>query len=362
MLATAAGSFVACSDDPAPGPAADGADASDAAKDGTPVDGRADVTPGDAGADQAVATDAAAEAGVLAGETCDTAVAIAVDADAGTKVKAQSLLGYGDDLKGNENPVCVTGHSEDRFYYVDVPAGKELNVRLTSVAPYDGLINLIPGDDASVCKQNPLPCAVGDDLGSAGEPESAAWYNGTGTTKRTFVMIDQENPVTGGTFDLDLTLADPKPGETCENAETVSPTVGGASVVLSNQSNGGYGNNYGNYGSGKDLPVGCNSSAGVDRVYQLDIPAGATLAVQVVPESVFNATVNIVRGTTAAACNARPRTCVANSDDGANGTTEDVTYTNMSNGVEHVYVMVDSVSARQTPRTYSISFGLTNVN
>ncbi|MDX2013585.1 MAG: hypothetical protein SFW67_25555 [Myxococcaceae bacterium] len=234
------------------------------------------------------------------GDTCATAERL----DAGVLLTGQTLGGYANDLeqsRGCASDTVPTG--AERFFVVDVPAGKQLSVTATPQPTLDTLLSLVDG--ASTCVE-PVSCLARAAPSAAlvGQSDVVTFTN-KGSAARSVIVVVDSLRGTSGSFDLLATLADPPMGDFCANA---LPLPVGASVTGTTV---GATNDYEPFGNG------CSAdSEGPDVAWSLLAAAGVRTTVTVTPtitDGGFAPSLQLVTGP-ASACEAVPLVCSASAD------------------------------------------------
>lgn len=280
---------------------------------------------------------------VLAGDTCESPTRLDFGGNDSIQLHDQTTMGYQNSYSGRQT--CFRGAGRDHVYEVTVPARRQLDIALQSAAGYNQLVEIIVGEpsrcaliDADLAEPA-SPCAVGADFGPAGGVDTASYFNTSDAPQRAFVIVDaaaDNGPGgVGGNYGLTLRLSDPPPGEVCQNAVHIEPGI------LTGESTGGYGNNYGNDTTAKRWPTMCRSSAGPERVYSIDVPPKVELQVKVTALGQFGTAVNVVVGD-AARCDVAPRVCDASGDSGIPSVPDLVSYRNTGSLTVTAFIMVES--------------------
>jgi hypothetical protein len=207
------------------------------------------------------------------------------------------------------------------------------------------LLNLVVGRQN--LREKDSICIVGSNRGNAVQDEVVAYENNTDGPQEVFIVVDNSRPRASGSFKMKVWLYDILPGDSCENAIAISDGL------LSAQSWVGYGNNYGNANTGRELARGCGYQAGIDRVYTLDLPPGKILRATVTPDNNYDLGLTIVTGRVDN-CNLNPRLCATYADDNSEGEADTVEYLNESNLPEPIFLMVDSYFPENYDGTYRL--------
>jgi hypothetical protein len=153
---------------------------------------------------------------LLAGETCEMATPVS-----GT-LTGQTTVGYTNDYLGGPTCTPYNNTAPDRVYSALVPAGQVLTVTATPTTSWDLAVYLIPG--ALACA-TPQTCA-GADAKGVGVAETAVYRNRTADGLTVAIVVDSASSVPAemaGDFTLEVTVAPPPPGETCQSAAVVGP-------------------------------------------------------------------------------------------------------------------------------------------
>lgn len=251
-------------------------------------------------------------------------------------------------------PTC-TGFGNpgpDTVYRVSVPAGQRISVRATGTTTtpnqYDLSVYLVAAP-ASNCEAvaadggSGIVCLSGsDDPQVLDAIETGTWLNDTGAAVEIFVIIDSgfaatedaedggQGVANEGAFSLEIQLATPGTmGDRCETAVTLT-----AGTPLAGQNLNTFGNDYQPEGGSS-----CPGKGSNDATYKIDVPAGQLLRVTATPSAALDVTLGLSE--TAAECGV---TCVAGTDNGANGVAEQLSWKNATAATATVYLVVDGNS------------------
>lgn len=265
------------------------------------------------------------------GDTCANATRL----DAGVALTAQSLAGYTNDLEQSDNCASDTVlTAAERFYAVEVPAGKQLTATVTPQPTLDTLLSVIDG--ASSCVE-PVTCLAGDvpTLSPTGQPDVLSVTNRRSMAQTFLIAVDSRRG-TSGTFDLVTSLSDPPDGDFCALAVPLAlgTPVSGSTVGATNdyQPAGG----------------GCSSdSAGPDVAYALSAPPGVRTLVTVTPTPSADGglfpSLHLIGGP-ASTCEARPLVCLGSVDAVATATPRQASVVNGQSTAVPLFAVVDAFS------------------
>ncbi len=335
------------------GPGDDGGAAEDAgspdAGPGDDAGAGADAGLDDGGADDGGSGTPDAGAGADAGPTPpDDTCAGATPVSPG-RLAGQATVGYANDYDPGASCTGWDEPGRDRVYAVTVPDGQELVALATPNTPsWDFGLYLVAGP-ASNCTAVPA-CLAGADVGWSGEPEDLHWTNAGGAAAQAFLVVDAYDPADpGGSFDLDISVAPPKPGDSCAGAEVLA-----GPGSLPNRTTLGYARDYdpGQSCAGVDLP-------GRDRVWAIAVPDRKSLTVTVTPPptSSWDPAVYLVAAP-ASSCTAAPA-CLAGSDVNGGGQAESVSWTNTQGAAATVFIVVDTWLDRDPGETFQLDTAIT---
>ncbi len=330
---------------PATDATADAAITVDAA---TPVDAGSDATvtadasAADAGSDATVLVpDAAVDAGQPppAGATCANAPLITPPVSATYTMTAD----YGNDFTSGTGCYFKTG--TDRVFAVDVPAGKRLYASVRGVGTFDPSIAILDG--SATCASTGNTCLAANDIGLATSLNFVTVTNSGSAAARYQIVVDGSEAT--GSYEFSAQIGDPLVGDTCATAETV--TLSNGAATLAAQTVALYGNDY-------TSGTGCSGFAGGERVYRLEVPADTSVAIEVAPESTFDAALNVIDGASGAtpetACTGAI-TCSAAANAGGAGATERIVYRNAAQTPKVIFFTVDAAVSTTTPGAFSVS-------
>ena len=233
---------------------------------------------------------------------------------------------------------CVSTGGPDGAYIVDVPAGQRVRVTVTPATQWNPSVSIVAGPAAN-CDANPRVCLASRDSAGPGGPESVSWVNTASGPQSVYVIVDSSVANQGGAFTIQALTEVAPADDVCEGATALTSGVAVQGTTV------GYVNDYVNGNN-------CAGTAGADRVYSIQVPAGSTLNATVTPTptaagAAWDPSLNLVIGP-ASACGLANRTCAAGSDQGRAGQSEAVTYRNQSGGTQTVFVVVDSASTTAT--------------
>ena len=168
------------------------------------------------------------------------------------------------------------------------------------------------------------------DSTDAGGAESASYTNSGTVALTVFVIIDTSQNQ-AGSFTIAATVDTPAADEVCEGA---TPLTSGTVVTGTTV---GYVNDY-------QSGTNCRGTLGPDRVYSIEVAAGATLATTATPTGTpWDVSLNLVVGP-AANCSPTQRTCAAAASQGGAGQPEAATYHNTTANPQTVFIFVESPS------------------
>ncbi|MBC7975706.1 MAG: hypothetical protein H7138_12070 [Myxococcales bacterium] len=295
--------------------------------------------------DDRMDTDAAPDAMVATGDTCQTADVIVVPGGLGTATVSGTTAGktsaYAPDCTvfGTDGP--------DHVYQITIPAGAHLDAAVTPVAAYDAAIYLV-ASPAAMCDVDPIVCLSADDNGSEGVRDDVQFGNTGAAPTDVFIVVDG-SAAFGGSYTLAVTVAAVPPGEICQLAESVTLVGGVATISGTTATAANYTNNY-------VPPAACTDTftqRGNDRVYQLTVPANQRLSATVTPTA-FDAGLYFIAAP-AAMCDATPIACLAGHDRDLSGVAETVTYDNATAAPLDIFVVVDSFSTATPGGAYSLA-------
>lgn len=241
------------------------------------------------------------------GETCSEAAPLRTDGSA----EWTTTRGLRDDYAAS-GCVATAPTGPDRTFEVEMEAGLQLDVRLRALAGNPALYVL------QGCSNPTGACVAGSD--GTGDEHVAPVFARDQTV---WVVVDEVQ----GTADAEL-QAFLRDGDTCTDPYRV-PDRGGLFMGTT-------------AGKGADLGTtrrqgSCTGyeQAGADVVYQVDVPAGATIEARVATS--WDAALYLVRD-----CARADTTCLAGSD---SGTPEIIRYTNSTGAEQTWFLIVDAWQA-----------------
>jgi hypothetical protein len=129
------------------------------------------------------------------GETCSNAVALAGD----TILTGESTVGYLNN--SGTSTACAAKSGLDRYYFMNVPAGKVLTVTATPATGLDLSIGLFSGCPTT-------NCLAQANAGASSVVETARYTNSSAASQAVYIAIDTSN-VAGGSYNLSTTLTNP---------------------------------------------------------------------------------------------------------------------------------------------------------
>lgn len=280
------------------------------------------------------------------GDACEAPFALL----SGTPRMGESLSGFANDYFyatsriGSSCSASTASDGVDRAYSTLVGAGETLTVSVTPSAGLNTAINL--HGDALDCASR--TCITSSNNGAAGAMDTLLWTN-SGTTARTVYVVVETPAGATGSYSITTTTGT-LPGDVCA---TTSPPIT-APGTLTGQSLAGYAVDY-----AQSSPAnGCENYSGPERVYAVTVPPRQRLVSTVTPASGLDPVLNLINGT-AAACDAMPRVCVANADNGAGGGAETAVWDNGSMSPQNVFVIVGGYSAGVSSGTFSLQTAFT---
>ncbi|TNF27030.1 MAG: hypothetical protein EP329_20190 [Deltaproteobacteria bacterium] len=267
-----------------------------------------------------------------AGDVCSGATALA----AGQTLSGETTVGCLGDYWG---PRCAGLFSDasDRVYALTIPAGMQASVTASPEADLDLYLDLIADTGPSAC-DGPLTCVArsfGDDPGA---PRTLTWANRNDTDAHYLLLVS--TMWGAGSFDLSLALttAPARPaGDLCDDAVLLEIPEGG--LTLTGQTTAGYGEDY-----QTDDQSGClaaQATAGADRVYAVDVPAGERLVASITPDGDANLSAQLLLGDDPAVCASASWTCLAASDQYGSAA-EHLSWLNAGEASQRVFVVVDT--------------------
>ncbi len=291
----------------------------------------------------------------LAGDTCATAEAITLNNGA-ANLTAQTVELYANDYRTGTG--CSGFGGGERVYRLEVPADTSIAVTLTPEATFDAALNVIDGaagaTPESACTGT-ISCSAAANAGGAGVAERLVYRNSAQTPKVVFFTVDSAISTTSpGTFSLAVEALPQTPGDTCATLPRV--TFSGNTASFTNQSLLWALNDYG-------TGTSCVGTAGADRGYLLEIPAGKILTVQTTATGSTDAgasTLDLALNLqTEASCGTGTRTCLRGAD--STGAVERLVYANGGTSAQSVVLFVETASTTvPAPGTYDITFALSD--
>ncbi len=274
------------------------------------------------------------------GDTCAQALVIAAP-----YLATHNLAGFTNDYASGTG--CRLYSKADRVFAVDVPAGKRLYASVRGLGTSTDPSLSVVGSLAD-CGTQPS-CLASNDSGSAAALNFVTQTNGAAQSRRYYLIVDTVSTTLTGDIELRVIVTDPLPGDTCATAEAITLTNGAA--ALTGQTTDLYENDV-------STGTGCSGFGGGERIYRLDVPAGATANLAATPESGFDLSLNLVQGaagaTPSTACGAS-MACVAGANAGAAGAVERLTYTNSGTATKTLFVTVEAATTSTQPGQFSLS-------
>lgn len=272
---------------------------------------------------------------VPAGDSCATA--IAVGTDAGVVLAAETLQGFANDFATGST--CEFSSGPDRVYQATVPANQRLTVRATS----SDNLSLSAVDSLAQCTASPVVCsvAVDDAFLGAMQVETLNVDNTGSAARPVFIVVDSFSPMS--TFSLEFSSGPIPPGDSCAVPNAL--TFVDAGVVLTAAPLAGFSNDY----SFSTNSTDCRFGSGIDRVFEVPVPAGQRLSV--VASSETDLALNLVQDV--AVCRASPLVCLDAADDNGSGMMgvpelESLRYDNRGATTQNMIVIVDSFGGMST--------------
>ena len=249
------------------------------------------------------------------GESCATAIPLTD----GVLLRDQTASRHTDDHRSRVGPCFARTPDPDVVYSFVVPPGKQAHVSFPETTAALPLLTLVPGPVAN--------CSANDQCSGASRIGQAAYTNMSASPQTVFAVVDVDATRTGGRYNILFRLSDPLPGDSCGNADTL-PTDGTAvSGTLE-----GYSNELTTHSGGCSL---VSSLDGIDRVYEVAVPAGEVLRVQVTPDH-FDATITLFKD-----CETLPLSCVASANNKTRSGREVALYVNDTAMTETLFVVVE---------------------
>ncbi|MBL8921238.1 MAG: hypothetical protein JNJ54_20410 [Myxococcaceae bacterium] len=270
------------------------------------------------------------------GDDCSSAIALSGSAT------GQDLASFLGDY--NNGAGCAPASGPDRVYSVSIPAGNRLTATVTSALP-DGGVGFTPALNLiTTMTCTPTSACVAASQ-AAGPGVATLLYDNVGTTPQSaFLVVDTNNPVVQGTFDITASFAPTMlpQGDVCAN--TAMPII--TSTMLTAQPFMGYLNHYGIAVEGTT----CSFDDGPDRVYAVTVPAGFRL--RALGNASFPYNLDLVAGP-ASNCQANPVTCLDRRSSFMGGALTS-SWDNGTGMAQTIFVIVD----RQTPTPMTDTFDL----
>lgn len=277
------------------------------------------------------------------GDTCATALAVSVAADAGVSLPAETLTGFASDFASAGSTGCAFSSGADRVYSFSIPPGLRLTAR--AVSSQNITLNVI--DDLALCTASPVQCSVNANNAFTGmmQTEILTLDNSSTMPRPVLLVVDSSSGAT--TFSLDLSVGTVPAGDSCTTA--IAVTSADAGTTLPTETLAGFASDFGSAN-------GCEFAFGPDRVYSTTVPANARLTVTVV--SGDNLSISAVPDV--AACGASSVMCPAAVDQVFSGAsqTETLFLDNSTATPRPVLLVVDSVvAAPMSPFSLALSAG-----
>ncbi|MBS1153220.1 MAG: hypothetical protein H6Q89_4918, partial [Myxococcaceae bacterium] len=272
-----------------------------------------------------------------AGDLCATAATLVP----ATALTGQVFTDFGNEYTGAGTGCGTPNGGSDRVYSVLVGANQRLTVTVTPTAGLNTSVSIV----ASAADCATRTCVAQGSGGASGVADQAQYLTGA-SAQTVLVVVDSDSLGSSGTFSILATVdTPPSTGDVCQTPDLL-PTDGG---VLSDTTVN-YSNNFSGAGN-------CASaSAGPDRVYQLDIPAGLMATVTATPAAGFDTSLSLV-ASPAATCDVSPRVCVASNNSGGLAVADVARKLNSTTLDETVYVIVDSAALAGGAYTLTASLG-----
>jgi hypothetical protein len=283
---------------------------------------------------------------LAAGDTCAQPVPLPLGV-----VVTSSTTGLTNDYDFGPGAGCAGlgsgATAPDAVFSVTVPAQEHLVVEVGGA--FLGSLDLVLSpaacgtlDDGGVTHD--AQCVAGGTFSTVdGRPEAVAWKNASGAPVQVLLVIDGVGSADEGDFALRAHTLGTLPGDTCD---TATPLPLGAQLVDESLSAlDGYLNDYQGTGDGT-----CPTfSTGVDRVYQVVLPPGATETFTATPHGAWPVKLSVVESP--AEC--LRRVCLDEASVQAAGFPQEVTLTNPGTTPLTRYVIVDTAYA--VVSTYDVS-------
>ena len=268
---------------------------------------------------------------VPAGDVCTTATALG---DGQTR-SGETTVGCVGDYWGPRCPGLGTG-LPDRVYTLTIPAGMQASVTASTAADAYLNLNLVADTGASTC-DDALTCVARSFDEAPGATHTLTWTN-YGDSDADYLLF-VSTPLGATDFDLSLALttAPARPaGDLCDDAVLLEVPEGG--LTLAGQTTAGYREDYQTDGQGGCL---AENTAGADRIYAVDVPAGERLVVSITPDDDANLSAQLLLGDDPAVCAAASWTCLGTSDH-YGSEAESLSWLNGGETSQRVFVVVDT--------------------
>jgi hypothetical protein len=190
-------------------------------------------------------------------------------------------------------------------------------------------------------------CLAGVDRVGTNGTETLNWVNqGTGTVSG-YLLVDSYGSGQGGKYNLGISYATPAAGDVCSTAQAVP-----SATTLTAETTNGFTNDMTPATGTSALCTGYGAP-GPDKVYAITLNSAQMLTVTATPVAGNDLSLYLVGGPPTN-CSPLVPQCLAGRDQGGNGGTETVTYTNNTGAMQTVYVVIDSYYA--VPITYDVTF------
>ncbi len=269
----------------------------------------------------------------------------------GVPLTAQSTRGYTNDYEANiDDWGCTKGNYDgDRVYEISIPPNLRGTVTVTPAADsaFNPNINLVEGM-ADACAAIPRTCAVGSNTADVNAAESVPVFNTDTLPKRYFVLVDGTSNAwpPGGPFDISFTTSTPTADDTCTtNVSSLDPDAGVIQDTLTGFAP--------DYVSG----INCAPSQGPDRVYKIAVAPLDKFVATVTPtdfDGGFDPVINFIP-TPASTCEVTPRVCRTGRDAQARNIAEVAAFTNNTNTVTEMYLVVSDYLGQAANRDYALT-------
>ncbi len=263
-----------------------------------------------------------------------------------TTLASQSFAGAAANFSHNTSQGCENTHGgADRVYALTVPPNTRVSVVVNPSANLDVVLNLIDAAASPLCTSSST-CLAGVDVGSDGDPETAAYTNPS-TSNRTVLAVVTDRDAASSTRTFSFTATFSLPGDTCATATSLTSALG--TSVLSGQNLRSFTPSH-----AFSAANGCVATPSApDRAYSVTVAPGRTLRLTATPGTGLDLAINLT--TTTSACGSA---CVASANAAGPGGTETAEYTNTTSGTQTVSVVVAELS---TPSTATFGLDVTQL-